>query len=185
MSSWVSPLTELFPLLVPIPRSLRSLASSSWYMAKLMLNFRPLLPLSSIISEKVLLRRRCRSCSSSSSFFTSTTRSMMCSWRFLRLLFQLSKFCTYRKGTMIIVSFWLLKKKANLILLSEYIFLENSVESYRLPIFGIIADFLLYFLHLLNFLQLFLSCAIQRTRSDFDELKRIGRLLRRRFQRRF
>lgn len=107
VSSCVSPLTELFPLLVPIPRSLKSLASSSWYMAKLMLSFRPLLPLSSIISEKVLLRRRCRSCSSSSSFLTSTTRSMMCSWRFLRLLFQLSRFWTHhRSNDLILKDIW-------------------------------------------------------------------------------
>lgn len=153
-------------------------------MAKLMLNFRPLFPLSSIISEKVLLRRRCRSCSSSSSFFTSTTRSIMCSWRFLRLLFQLSKFCTGRKGTM---TRHFIKKEANLIpIYIQFIsFWKIALNPYRLPIFGIIADFLLYFLHLLNFLQLFLSCAIQRARSDFDELKRIGCLLRRRFQRRF
>lgn len=95
VSSCVSPLTELLPLLVPIPRSLRSFASSSLYMAKLMLSLRPLLPRSSIISEKVLFRRRWRSCSSNSSFFTSTTRSIICSCRFLRLLFQLSKFCEY------------------------------------------------------------------------------------------
>lgn len=98
VSSCVSPLTELLPLLVPIPRSLRSFASSSLYTAKLMLSLRPLLPRSSIISEKVLFRRRCRSCSSSSSFFTSTTRSIMCSCRFLRLLFQLSKFCEHDNG---------------------------------------------------------------------------------------
>lgn len=98
VSSCVSPLTELLPLLVPIPRSLRSFASSSLYMAKLILSLRPLLPRSSIISEKVLFRRRWRSCSSNSSFFTSTTRSIICSCRFLRLLFQLSKFCEQNIG---------------------------------------------------------------------------------------
>lgn len=49
---------------------------------------------SSIISENVFDFRRCRSCSSSSSFFDSTTRSMMCSTRFRRHDFQLSRFCS-------------------------------------------------------------------------------------------
>lgn len=49
--------------------------------------------LSTIISEKVLDFFRIRSCSSSSNFLTSTTRSMICSTRFLRDDFQLSRFC--------------------------------------------------------------------------------------------
>ena len=57
--------------------------------------------------------------------------------------------------------------------------------TYRLPIFGIIANFLLYLLHLLDLLQLLLSCAVQRARSHFHELKRIGRLLGWRFKGRF
>lgn len=48
--------------------------------------------LSSSISENVFDFRRVRSCSSISSFFTSTTRSIMCSTRFLRHDFQLSRF---------------------------------------------------------------------------------------------
>lgn len=48
--------------------------------------------LSSIISVNVFDFRRVRSCSSSSSFFVSTTRSMMCSTRFRRDDFQLSRF---------------------------------------------------------------------------------------------
>lgn len=50
--------------------------------------------LSSIISENVLdFFFRFRSNSSISNFFASTTRSMICSTRFLRPVFQLSKFC--------------------------------------------------------------------------------------------
>lgn len=48
---------------------------------------------SSISSLNVFDFRRFRSYSSSSNFFTSTTRSMMCSTRFRRDDFQLSKFC--------------------------------------------------------------------------------------------
>lgn len=48
--------------------------------------------LSSIISLNVFVLFLFRSCSSNSNFFTSTTRSIICSCCFLRLHFQLSRF---------------------------------------------------------------------------------------------
>lgn len=53
--------------------------------------------LSSIISENVFDFLRLRSNSSISSFFASTTRSIICSTRFRRPHFQLSKFCVGKK----------------------------------------------------------------------------------------
>lgn len=50
----------------------------------------------SSISENVADFLRVRSCSSSSSFLTSTTLSIMCSTRFLREDFQLSKFWKWK-----------------------------------------------------------------------------------------
>lgn len=53
--------------------------------------------LSSIISENVFDFLRLRSISSISSFLASTTRSIICSTRFLREDFQLSRFCKHIK----------------------------------------------------------------------------------------
>lgn len=86
--------------------------------------------LSSSISLNVLLFLLAFSSSSCSvNFFTSTTLSMMCSWRFLRQLFQLSKFWKRQLWLLSEPDKYLQMSKASHILYTNPTCCQSSISS--------------------------------------------------------